>query len=158
LNRIGKLVVDTMLQRKGRMRSLAVACFLLAPVALAACAQRGLSSASPPRAAAGQAAASASAAARASCPACTVDPTRYLRQLSLDLRGRPPSEAELEEVARQGEVPARMIDAMIRSDDLVAQVAEWHKALLWPNLDGFHVRAAPLVASDFDDKTGAKKG
>jgi hypothetical protein len=92
------------------------------------------------------------------CPACNADATHYLRELSLDLRGRPPSIEELETVARGGEVPPEMIDAMLASSEFVTQATGWHKALLWPTLDAFHIRGAPIVASDFDDKTGKRKG
>jgi hypothetical protein len=122
---------------------------------IAACAHGGLSSVTPPPAKASVVAPASSAAA---CPACTADPTRYLRQLSLDLRGRPPSLDELEEVEKRGEVSAQAIDAMLASDEFVAQVEHWHKALLWPNIDGFRVRAQPLVGADFDEKTGRQIG
>jgi hypothetical protein len=100
----------------------------------------------------------ASASSSAACPACTVDAPHYLRQLSLDLRGRPPSYEEIEAARSEGDVPESTIDAMLRSEDFVAQVKAWHKALLWPNLDGFRVRGDPIVGSDFDDKTGRRKG
>ena len=123
-------------------------------LAVAACAHHGVSGT------ASMAAPSSASAAPSSstCAACTADPTRYLRQLSLDLRGRPPAFEELERVERLGEVPAPMIDAMLRSDDFLAQVENWHRALLWPNIDGFRIHAAPLVASDFDDKSGRRVG
>ncbi len=102
--------------------------------------------------------AAAPANAQAACPACTADPTHYLRQLSLDLRGRPPSMDELTRVAAANGVPDSMIDEMLRSDEFLTQVESWHRALLWPNLDGFHVRGGPIVASDFDDKTSRRIG
>ena len=77
----------------------------------------------------------------------TVEPTRYLRQLSLDLRGRPPSFDELAAVAREGSVSDATIDAMLHSDDFVRQVGEWHKPLLWPNVDKFDLVARPIVAA-----------
>lgn len=127
----------------------------LSLVVIAACAHGGLSSVAPPAAKVASAAPSASAPA---CPACTADATRYLRQLSLDLRGRPPTLDELAEVERVGEVAPTTIDAWLRSDEFLSQVEHWHKALLWPTLDGFRVRAQPLVASDYDDKTGRQVG
>lgn len=139
---------------RNRLRTSAVVASLVAGIA--ACAHGGLSNVSPPPARAIASAAPSSSAP--SCPACTADPTRYLRQLSLDLRARPPSLEELEQVEKLGEVPAALIDAMLRSDDFVAQVEHWHKALLWPNIDGFHVRGQPLVGSDYDDKTGRQVG
>ncbi len=71
------------------------------------------------------------------CAAADAEPTRLLRQLSLDLRGRAPTIAELEAVQRAGSVTPEMIDAMLRSDDFVAESSHWHADLLWPNLDGF---------------------
>jgi hypothetical protein len=92
------------------------------------------------------------------CAACTAEPTRYLRQLSLDLRGRPPSTEELERVAHDGVVSDETIEGMLRAPEFLTQVRTWHKALLWPNLDGFHIRGAPLVASDYDEANGKRKG
>jgi hypothetical protein len=124
--------------------------------ALAACARGGLrDNLAPP---VPPPAPAASASAQAECPACTVDATHYLRQLSLDLRGRPPSHEELEVAQREGQVSPATIDTWLRSGELLEQVKVWHKALLWPNLDNFHVRTGPLIAFDFDETTGKKKG
>jgi hypothetical protein len=69
-----------------------------------------------------------------------------LRQLSLDLRGRPPSIDELDAVARDGRVSPERIDAMLRSDEFVAQVRAWHKPLLWPNVDNFQIGTVEISA------------
>jgi len=92
------------------------------------------------------------------CPACTADPTRYLRQLSLDLRGRPPSLEELEKVRSAGGVSSETVDQMLGSDEFLARVRTWHMSLLWPNLDGFHIRGGPLIGTDYDETTGKRKG
>src|SRR4051812_22446476 len=76
---------------------LLAACLL---VALAACARGGLSHPDSPLAPS----APSTIATKPVCDACTLDATRYLRQLSFDLRGRPPSFEELDEVARSHEV------------------------------------------------------
>ncbi len=81
-----------------------------------------------------------------------VEPTRFLRQLSLDLRGRPPSFDELDAVARGGKVSDAAIDEILHSDDFLRQVADWHKPLLWPNVDKFALVGKPLVAAE---RTGA---
>ena len=77
-----------------------------------------------------------------------VEPTRYLRQLSFDLRGGPPAMDELDRVAREGRVSDAAIDAMLDSDAFVAQVRAWHAAMLWPNVDALVRTGFPLVASD----------
>src|SRR4051812_2703865 len=122
-------------------RWLAVMCLLSA---LAACARGGMSRSDVPVV---PAKANASGA-KATCDACVLDATRYLRQLSLDLRGRPPTMEELAEVERAGDVTPEILDAMLRSDDLVARAREWHRALLWPSLDNFKVHATPIVATE----------
>ncbi|WP_394843222.1 hypothetical protein LZC95_40000 [Pendulispora brunnea] len=128
-------------------------------VVLLACGGAGLStSPAKPRTEAGREERARHEGGEEACPACATDATRYLRQLSLDLRGRPPSMEELEQVRTAGDVTPEVIDAMVRSDEFLGRVRTWHMALLWPNLDGFHLRGAPLVASDYDDATGRQKG
>ena len=56
---------------------------------------------------------------------------------------------------RAGDVPPAMIDAMLGSDEFLVQVREWHKAQLWPTLDGFHIRAAPVGWRDTSRIGGA---
>jgi hypothetical protein len=104
--------------------SLRITAALAMLAGVAACAHRGVSSVAPPPA---KAIAPAAASSAAACPACTADPTRYLRQLSLDLRGRPPSFEELEDVDKRGEVTPQMIDAMLRSDEFIEQVEGYLK-------------------------------
>ncbi len=91
------------------------------------------------------------------CAPITVDPTRYLRQLSMDLRGRPPTVDELERVRQLGEVPQSTIDAMLESPEFLEQARVWHRALLWPNLDGFRVQSNPLIGWDADPGYGGRR-
>src|SRR5258706_4106440 len=94
---------------RGRMipaldrRILGAACLV---AALAACARGGMSR--PPV----EPTAPRIVETRPACEACAADATRYLRQLSLDLRGRPPTMDELASRARPGDVPLETIDAM----------------------------------------------
>lgn len=78
------------------------------------------------------------------CAAAEPSPTRLLRQLSLDLRGAPPSVDELEATQRAGQVTPAVIDAMLTSDAFLDQSERWHADLLWPNLDGFLIKAGGL--------------
>lgn len=64
-----------------------------------------------------------------------LSPTRLLRRLSLDLRGRAPSFDELETTLAAGQVPAPMSSAWVASEDFVGVMREHHEELLWPNLD-----------------------
>lgn len=64
----------------------------------------------------------------------TQDALGYLRRLSLDLRGRLPSFAELERVAATGSVDPALIAEMLASEDLVQQMRAMHRELLWTNV------------------------
>jgi hypothetical protein len=81
-----------------------------------------------------------------------------LRQLSLDLRGRPPSIDELTQVEQLGEVPQAMIDAMLDSNEFLQRARDWHKELLWPTLDGYRISATDLVGFDVNATTGVVSG
>ncbi|MBI5514085.1 MAG: hypothetical protein HY909_09980 [Deltaproteobacteria bacterium] len=74
------------------------------------------------------------------CPGGEVSPLRYLRQLSLDLRGAPPTPSEYREVASLGAVPDAMINAFLQDPRFLERVKRWHGDLLWPNLGGFELR------------------
>lgn len=72
-------------------------------------------------------------------PACgdegtTLSATRYLRALSIDLRGHLPSLAEYEAVEAAGEVTAADIEGMLESDAFGWQFVAFHRQLLWPYL------------------------
>jgi hypothetical protein len=76
----------------------------------------------------------------------TISATRYLRQLSFDLRGRPPSGAEVEAVAAAGRVPPETIETMLRSPEFLAEVRAWHAEVLWPNLGRYKAKAVSVTA------------
>ena len=83
--------------------------------------------------------AEAQAQTPAEAPICEatspMSPTRLLRRLSIDLRGRAPTLAELE-AARDGELhPGAAIDAWVRSPEFVGVLRAHHERLLWPNLE-----------------------
>lgn len=96
--------------------------------------------------------------ASATCAPQNVDATRYLRQLSLDLRGRPPSTEEIAQVEAAGSVPDALIDAMLASREFVQRAKDWHAELLWPTLDGFRISTTDLTAFDPNMTTGAVGG
>ena len=62
----------------------------------------------------------------------TISLSRYLRAISLDLRGEPPTVAEYDRVEAAGEVPADLLDEMLDSDRFAWRFVEFHKSLLWP--------------------------
>lgn len=68
-----------------------------------------------------------------------IDPYRYARSLSLDLRGHLPSDEELAEIDRLGEVPEAFIDAWLDTDEFALQVARLHRRLLWNNVEGVDI-------------------
>ena len=92
------------------------------------------------------------------CISRTADSTQYLRQLSFDLRGRSPSIDELTSASLANDVPDALIDQMLSSDEFLGQVRTWHRAMLWPNIDGFAVRGAGIVAWDPNPQMGWEGG
>jgi hypothetical protein len=88
--------------------------------------------------------ATAQASTGSQCAPVDAEPTRLFRQLSLDLRGTPPTFDELEAVQRAGAVTTAMVDSLLTSEDFVAQASRWHADLLWPNLDQFLIRVGGL--------------
>ena len=78
----------------------------------------------------------ASAQESAVCaPTARVDSFRFLRQLSLDLRGRIPTEAEYDALRAAGDVSPEAIAAMMTGEDFYAQLRRYHRQLLWGSLD-----------------------
>ncbi|UJR85613.1 hypothetical protein [Sandaracinus amylolyticus] len=67
-------------------------------------------------------------------PTERTDRLRLLRQLSLDLRGRIPSEAEYEAIRAHDDVPEDVLAAMLTSDDFFATMREYHRGILWSSL------------------------
>ncbi len=88
----------------------------------------------PPGASTGRA-----VSANSDCVAAPATPTRYLRQLSMDLRGAPPTVEEYREVLSAGDVTDAMIDRMLRDARFLERVKRWHSDLLWPNMGGFEL-------------------
>ncbi len=78
-------------------------------------------------------------AASTDCRGADASPTRYLRQLSLDLRGAPPTPEEYRRVAEAGEVPTEMVDGMLRDGRFLGRVRAWHADQLWPSMAGFEL-------------------
>jgi|JI10StandDraft_1071094.scaffolds.fasta_scaffold05240_12 hypothetical protein len=77
-------------------------------------------------------------------PGATTDKYRLLRQLSLDLYGRPPSIEEYEAVRDVESIDAAKLTTMMSSDEYFANVREYHRALLWSGLEpDFEVVAGP---------------
>lgn len=80
-------------------------------------------------------AASAAAQSPVECaPTERTDRLRLLRQLSLDLRGRIPSEAEYEAVRGLTDVPGETLAAMLASDDFFGVMRDYHRGILWSSL------------------------
>lgn len=79
-------------------------------------------------------------------PPATIPPLQYLRQLSLDLRGRPPTATEIDEVVRAGQVAPATIDGMLASAEFLGQVRDWHAEVLWPNLERYRVKSVSTGA------------
>ena len=59
---------------------------------------------------------------------------QYVRRLSLDLRGRLPDIGELESVVTNGDVDPAIIRGMVRSDDAISRLRNYHRDLLWVNV------------------------
>jgi hypothetical protein len=66
--------------------------------------------------------------------------------MSFDLRGRPPSPAEYDQVIEAGDVPDSLVDEMLASDEFLDQVERWHAEIIWPNISRLSLQAAPLGA------------
>jgi hypothetical protein len=70
------------------------------------------------------------------CPAPEVrmDKHRYLRALSLDLRGVVPSAAEHAALKDHDDVPQEWIEGWLKDPAFAERAVRWHKSLLWNNL------------------------
>lgn len=64
-----------------------------------------------------------------------MDDTRFLRRLSIDLKGAGPNYAEIQAMKTRGTVDETTIDEMLRSEDFVDTLREHHASLLWPNIN-----------------------
>jgi hypothetical protein len=70
-----------------------------------------------------------------------VSATRAFRQLSLDLRGAPPSFDEARAVQRTKHIPDALLDAVLRDERFLGRVKRWHADLLWPTLGSYWIHA-----------------
>ncbi|NOJ76810.1 DUF1585 domain-containing protein [Myxococcus xanthus] len=61
---------------------------------------------------------------------------RHLRQLSLDLLGRPPTYEEYQAAQAKGSIGVEDIRAMMTKDEFNARIRNYHRALLRSNLSG----------------------
>ena len=86
-------------------------------------------------------------------PAQAMSPQRLLRRLSLDLRGRIPSVAEIEAQARQSNVADALIRDYLDSDAFITTMRRHHEDLLWPNID--QIELLPDTHVLFPYPTGA---
>ena len=68
-----------------------------------------------------------------------VEKHRYLRALSLDLTGAPPSLEQYEELELLGEVPEEWIDGMLESEGFVERFIRFHRSLLWNNISNVNL-------------------
>ena len=59
---------------------------------------------------------------------------RFLRQLSLDLYGRPPTIEEYEALHSAGDIGEQKIDEMLASSEFFDQLARYHRGFLWTSL------------------------
>jgi len=64
-----------------------------------------------------------------------LSPARYLRALSLDLRGRLPSPSDYAALAAEGRVSEALIDELLNSPELPRELTRHHQSLLWGRID-----------------------
>ncbi|MFP2899564.1 DUF1585 domain-containing protein [Corallococcus sp. 4LFB] len=77
------------------------------------------------------------AAEEAVCaPVAKVPLERHLRQLSLDLLGRPPTMEEYKAFQAKGSVTADDVRKMMKDESFYARMREFHRALLRANING----------------------
>jgi hypothetical protein len=81
-------------------------------------------------------AAPASAEEAVCSPVAKVPLERHLRQLSLDLLGRPPTIEEYRAIQAKGSVSPEDIRAMMGSDEFYGRMRGYHRALLRSNISG----------------------
>tara|TARA_B100000674_G_scaffold440361_1_gene403222 strand:+ start:437 stop:2041 length:1605 start_codon:yes stop_codon:yes gene_type:complete len=73
---------------------------------------------------------------------------QYLRRLSLDLRGHPPSTAEYKEVIESGEVSGTVLQGMLESEGFLAQLRDHHQELLWTNVTSQRLTVNTFVINE----------
>jgi len=74
-----------------------------------------------------------------------MDDARYLRSLSLDLRGDLPTVAELQAVADDPAMLETYIDTWLASEAFVTRAVRLHGSLLWPNISNVQLMNAATV-------------
>jgi hypothetical protein len=79
--------------------------------------------------------ASADDAAPICAPIDSIDRFRLLRQISLDLLGRIPTEAEYAAIRGATDVEDAIVGAMLETDEFHARMRGYHRATLWGSLD-----------------------
>lgn len=70
---------------------------------------------------------------------------RYLRSLSLDLRGKLPTPQEQEEIQVQSDVPESLIDQWLASPEFASRVTRLHRELLWNNVSNVTLNSASIT-------------
>ena len=67
-------------------------------------------------------------------PVSKVPVERHLRQLTLDLLGRPPTYEEYQAAQARGEVSVEDVRALMRKEEFYQRLRAYHRALLWSNV------------------------
>lgn len=81
-----------------------------------------------------------------------LEPGQLLRQLSLDLLGRPPRVEEMDALLAAGEIGNDRVEQMLTTDEFLDQVEGWHAELLWPNISRYRPGPVPLFAAPLPPK------
>jgi len=76
--------------------------------------------------------------------------TRYVRGLSLDLRGIVPTVEEYEQVLAAGELPETLLDEWLNGPLLTSRVVRKHRELLWNNVTNVNLWNASFSLGKFD--------
>lgn len=74
----------------------------------------------------------------------TMEPTRYLRAVSLDLRGTVPTPEEYALIGEDGAVPETLIDEWLASEAFVERAVRYHRDLLWNNVRNVNLFSASV--------------
>lgn len=81
-----------------------------------------------------------------------LSPTQVLRQLTVDLFHRLPTDAEYDQVAQSGHIDAELARSWVQGDEARSFFRRYHSDLLWPAFDPFSLVsyfAAGLLPSGF---------
>ena len=95
-----------------------------------------------------------------SAPLCApvekLDKFRFLRQLSLDLRGQPPTFAEYEAIRDKEDIDEDIIDSFLNSEQFYTTVRDFHKQRLQSTLQGINLNNPVLMLSPTRDNPQAE--